>query len=232
MRHDVRFNNPTGTSPEKKYWWRMIALIVGFIIGFATSVPIGPINLAIMMKGLSNKMGQGLMIGAGTGLMDIVYCGAAMLGISAVISNPKIELVFRIATFGIFLVFAIKTTFFKIPEAKLQREEDSPGFKRYFVLGILLYFSNPSFIAYWITVAGIVHSYHVIHYTTYDDAMFAVGTGFGTFTWFFVLLHLVDKYKVRLTTAQVQNISRAFGAVLLIITAVMGWNLLNTLMNK
>lgn len=210
----------------------MIALIVGFIIGFITSVPIGPINLAIMMKGLSNKTGQGLMIGAGTGLMDVIYCGAAMMGISALISNPDIELAFRIATFVIFLAFAVKTTFFKIPEAKLKRTEESEGFKRYFFLGVILYFSNPSFIAYWITVAGIVHSYHVVKPTTYDDAMFAIGTGLGTFTWFFVLLQLVERYKVRFEPGQIQNISRAFGAILLIITAVMGWNLLNTLLQR
>ncbi|HLP16788.1 MAG TPA: LysE family transporter, partial [Bacteroidota bacterium] len=206
------------------------ALIVGFLIGFFTSVPIGPINLAIMMKGLSNRTGQGLMIGAGTGLMDIVYCGAAMFGISALITNPKIALTLQIATFLIFLGFAVKTTFFKIPEAKLKQDEDAPGFKRYFLLGIVLYFSNPSFIAYWITVAGIMHSYRVIQPTVSDDLLFAVGTGLGTFTWFFVLLELVEKYKVRLSSDQIQNITRAFGAILLIITAVMGWNLLNTLM--
>lgn len=208
----------------------MIAIIVGFIIGFFMSVPIGPINLAIMMKGLANKTGQGLMIGAGTGLMDIVYCAAAVFGIAAVISNPTVALVLQIGTFLIFLVFGIKTTFFKIPQAKLEHTEESPGLKRYLLVGVFLYFSNPSFIATWITVAGIVHSYHVIQPTTYDDIMFAAGTGLGTFTWFFVLLGLVEKYKVRLNGNQIQNISRAFGAILLIITAVMGWNLLNTLL--
>jgi threonine/homoserine/homoserine lactone efflux protein len=208
----------------------MIALLAGLIIGFCTSVPIGPINLAVMMKGLSNRTGQGLMIGAGTGMMDIVYCAAAMFGMSTLISNPKIELAFRIATFVIFLLFAVKTTFFKIPEAKLTSTEDAPGLKRYLLIGIVLYLSNPSFIAYWITVAGIMHSYHVLAPTTYDDVMFAMGTGFGTFSWYFLLLELVKRYKVRFDAQQIQNITRAFGAILLIITSVMGWNLLNTLM--
>lgn len=209
----------------------MIALIVGFVVGFAMSVPIGPINIAIMMKGLANRWGQGLMIGGGTGLMDIVYCMAAMFGISAVISNPVVALILQITTFAIFLTFGIKTTFFKIAEARIQQTEEAPGLKRYFLVGILLYFSNPSFIATWITVAGIVHSYHVIHPTTYEDIMFAAGTGLGTFTWFFTLLQIVKKYKVRFTANQIQNISRAFGALLLIITAVMGWNLITTLLH-
>ena len=208
----------------------MIALIVGFVIGFFTSVPIGPINLAVMMKGFANKAGQGLMIGAGAGFMDVVYCGAAMFGMSTLISNPKIALVFQIATFAIFLIFAVKTTFFNIPEAKLRPTEDTPGLKRYLLVGIVLYLSNPSFIAYWITVAGIIHSYRVVQPTVYNDVMFATGTGVGTFGWYFVLLELVKRYKVRFDARQIQNITRAFGAILLIITAVMGWNLLTTLL--
>jgi threonine/homoserine/homoserine lactone efflux protein len=183
-----------------------------------------------MMKGLANKTGQGLMIGAGTGFMDLVYCGAAMFGMSTLISNPKIALAFQIATFVIFLGFAVKTTFFKIPEAKLTPTEDTLGLKRYLLVGIVLYLSNPSFIAYGITVAGIMHSYRVLQPTLSDDILFAAGTGLGTFGWYFVLLQLVERYKVRFEPNQIQNITRAFGAILLIITAVMGWNLLNTLL--
>ena len=114
----------------------MIAFIAGFVVGFFTTLPIGPINIAVMTKGLSGKTGQGLMIGAGSGLMDIAYCAAAMFGISSLNSNPKIELIFRIATFGIFFLFGIKTTFFNIQETKVSKSEESPGFKRYFLLHV------------------------------------------------------------------------------------------------
>ena len=71
----------------------MIAFIVGLVVGFFTTLPIGPINIAVMTKGLSGKTGQGLMIGAGSGWMDFVYCAAAMFGISLLNSNPKIEFI-------------------------------------------------------------------------------------------------------------------------------------------
>lgn len=209
----------------------MTALIAGFLIGFFTSIPIGPINVAIILKGLTNKTGQGLMIGAGTGVMDIIYCSAAMFGMSMLISIPRLELVFRILTFIAFLAFAVKAVFLKVPEAHMRHIDDAPGFKRYFFLGIIFYFSNPSFIAYWVTVSGIMHSYHVLAPTAYDNVAFAVGTGLGTFTWFFVLLELVKKYKIRFDACRIQKISRAFGVALLIITAAMGWNLVKTLMH-
>lgn len=205
----------------------MIALILGFIIGFASSVPVGPINLAVMMKGLSNKTGQGLMIGAGSGFMDIIYCGAAMFGISSLMTNQRVVFILQIATFFVFLFFGIKTTFFKIAEAKLTKSSDAPGFKRYFILGALLYISNPSFLAYWITVAGIVHGYHILASSAYNSSLFAVGTGIGATGWFFILLELVERQKMKLDTPTVQRITRVFGVILLLITLVMGYQLIS-----
>jgi threonine/homoserine/homoserine lactone efflux protein len=205
----------------------MIALILGFVVGFASSIPVGPITLAVMMKGLSNKTGQGLMIGTGSGFMDILYCGAAMFGISSLMTNPRLVLVLQITTFFIFLFFGIKTTFFKIAEAKLTRSDDSPGFKRYFILGALLYLSNPSFLAYWITIAGIVHGYHILTPSTYNSSFFALGTGVGASSWFFILLELVERQKMKLDKPMIQRITRVFGVILLMISLVMGYKLIS-----
>ncbi|MGA7161976.1 MAG: LysE family transporter [Bacteroidota bacterium] len=205
----------------------MIAFIAGFIVGFFTSLPVGPINIAVMMKGLSGKTGQGLMIGAGSGWMDIVYCAAAMFGISSLNSNPKVELIFRIATFAIFFFLGIKTTFFKLRETKFSRSEESPGFKRYFLLGIVLYLSNPSFLAYWITVAGIIHGYHILAASSYNNLFFSLGTGFGTTGWFFILLELVEKQKMKLDKLLIQKITRYIGIILLLISLFMGYKLIS-----
>ncbi len=205
----------------------MIAFIVGFVVGFFTTIPVGPINIAVMAKGLSGKTGQGLMIGAGSGWMDIVYCAAAMFGISSLNSNPKVELVFRIATFAIFFLFGIRTAFFNTGEAKVSKSEESPGFKRYFLLGIVLYLSNPSFIAYWITVAGIIHGYHILADTSYNNLFFSLGTGFGTTGWFFILLELVEKQKMKLDKKLIDTITRGFGVILLLISLFMGYKLLS-----
>jgi threonine/homoserine/homoserine lactone efflux protein len=209
----------------------MLALIVGFVIGFATSVPIGPINIAVMTKGLSNKTGQGLMIGAGSGFMDAIYCGAAMFGISTLIENAGLALTFRIATFVVFLVFGIKTLLFKVHDPAAPPPEKAGGFKRYFLLGVLLYLSNPSFIAYWITVAGVVQGYKILESSLYNNLLFAVGTGIGTTSWFFTLLELVEKQKMKVDTVIIQRITRGFGAVLLIISCVMGYNLFTSLVH-
>jgi len=210
----------------------MIAFVVGFIIGYITTIPIGPINLAVMMKALHNRTGQALMIGGGSALMDFVYCSAAVFGISTLITNVHLELVFRIATFAIFFLYGIKTTFFRITEPHMQaQEEDTPGFKRFFLLGMAMYFSNPSFLAYWVTIGGIVHGYNIIEPTVYDNAMFAVGTGAGVTVWFVTLVELVERQKMKFDNEKIHKITRFFGILLLIISGFLGWELIKSLMH-
>ncbi len=208
----------------------MIAFILGLIIGYLTAIPVGPINLAVIMKGLSNKTGQGVMIGAGSAFMDIIYCSAAMFGISMLVSDSQLQFIFQVATFVIFFFFGIKTTFFKIHEAKLQRNEDAPGFKRYFLLGMALYLPNIPIIGYWITVAGIVHSYRLIDPSPLNNLLFSLGTGLGTVMWFFTLVELVERHKMKFDVSTLQKITRLFGIILIIISSVMGWNLVKELM--
>jgi threonine/homoserine/homoserine lactone efflux protein len=204
----------------------MIAFIVGIIIGYVTTIPIGPINLAVVMKALRNHTAQALMIGAGSAWMDILYCSAAVFGVGSLISNPTLDSIFRISTFVIFFVYGLKTTFGKLPETHFRpNEEDVPGFKRYFILGMAMYFSNPSFLAYWITIAGIVHGYKVIEPTVIDNSLFALGTGIGVTAWFFTLVELVERQKMKFEIDRIRKITRFFGLILLIVSAVLGWDL-------
>ncbi len=208
----------------------MIAFVVGFIIGYVTTIPFGPINLAVVMKALRNRTAQALMIGTGSALMDIIYCGAAVFGIGSLMLNPTLELIFRIATFLIFFIYGVKTTFWKLSETHFQpSEEDAPGFKRYFLLGMAMYFSNPSFLAYWITIGGIVHGYHVIQATMLNNALFAIGTGVGVTAWFITLIALVEKQKMKFEIDRIRKITRFFGLLLLIISVILGYNLVKDL---
>ncbi len=185
------------------------------------------------MKALHNRTAQALMIGAGSAVMDVIYCSAAVFGVGSLISHPSLVLTFRISTFLIFFIYGIKTTFGKLPEAHFQpNEEDAPGFKRYFLLGMALYFSNPSFIAYWITIAGMVHGYNIIQATMIDNALFALGTGVGVTAWFFTLVELVEKQKVKFEIDRIRKITRFFGLILLIVSSVLGYNLVKDLWAK
>jgi len=205
----------------------MLAPVLGFFIGYLTAIPVGPINIAVMLKGLSNRTAQGLMIGAGSGLVDASYCGAAMLGISSVLrTSPRCEFIFRVATCALFFFFGLRSILATVAAPKLQEPGESNGLARHFFLGVLLYLSNPSFIAFWITVSGIVQGLGVLERSVCNHLLFALGTGVGTTAWFFTLLELVKKQKMKCDKRVLYAISRAFGIILLIISCWMGYNLI------
>jgi hypothetical protein len=49
----------------------------------------------------------------------------------------------------------------------------------------------------------------------------------GTTAWFFILLELVEKQKMRFDRAKIEKITRVFGVVLLLISIFMGYKLIS-----
>jgi len=68
---------------------------------------------------------------------------------------------------------------------KCRRAKNLPVSNDIFFSVLYSTFPNPSFIAYWITVAGIIHGYHILAASSYNNLFFSLGTGFGTTGWFF-----------------------------------------------
>ncbi len=65
----------------------IIALIAGIITGFIVSIPpLGPIAFALISKGFSGEVKEGMAIALGSAFMDMVYALIAFGGISLFIS--------------------------------------------------------------------------------------------------------------------------------------------------
>ena len=61
----------------------LTALIIGIITGYVLSAPpLGPTNFAVMSKGFKKEIREGVAIGAGAGVTDMVYILVAYGGVS------------------------------------------------------------------------------------------------------------------------------------------------------
>ena len=58
-----------------------IAWLVGALSGFFVSIPVGPINLAIVNEGARKGFWWGFWIGLGAVVMEVVYCAVAFAGL-------------------------------------------------------------------------------------------------------------------------------------------------------
>lgn len=193
----------------------MIASLIGFVVGLLTTMPIGPINVTVLTKGMRESFAHGISIAVGAALMDFVYSLAAMYGLFAILQAHFISRVFQ--GVGILLLFT-----FGIQSIRSRLTKIDNGYKlplkrelhNNFWIGVFLYMSNPTFIGMWLTIAGSVHAYHLISRGS-DNLFFAGGVGLGAFGWYYIMLRYFHNRKNFLKPETLHKISVFSGIALL-----------------
>ncbi|MEK6571687.1 MAG: LysE family transporter [Bacteroidota bacterium] len=211
----------------------MLAALVGFLVGFVTSVPIGPINLAVLTKGVRESFAHGISVAIGAAVMDFVYAAAAMFGFFAIFQGPRVGFLFQLLGFILLVYFGIKSILSKPAKVEngmklpLKRELHSS-----FWVGVFLYLSNPTFLGYWITVAGAIQAYQLVIAEWIDNLFFAVGVGFGSVTWFYILLRFFHRRSLTLKPETVHKMSVIAGYILLAFACYLGYELIRRLVQR
>lgn len=83
----------------------MIALLAGIIFGLVISIPVGPINLTILTKGMRDGFKPAFWTGVGSATMEFLYCLLAMFGMGAIVEHSLGNIIVQIFAFLILLVF-------------------------------------------------------------------------------------------------------------------------------
>lgn len=211
----------------------MVAALVGFVIGFVTAVPIGPINVAVLSKGLRESFSHGLSLALGAALMDFVYASAAMFGFFAIFQSPNASIIFRLLGFILLVYIGVKNILSKPVEVNnnvrlpVKRELHSS-----FWVGVFLYLSNPTFLAYWITVAGVIQAYKLVIDQWIDNLLFAVGVGVGAASWFYALLRYFHRKSVSIKPETLHLMTVLAGYLLLIFAGYLGYELITGLIQE
>src|SRR5512133_2860375 len=84
------------------------SLVIGLIFGFLFSIPVGPINLAIINEGAKRGFKWGVLIGFGAIAMDILYCGAAFAGFSGMFGTPVWQATIELLSFLALIYLGVK----------------------------------------------------------------------------------------------------------------------------
>jgi L-lysine exporter family protein LysE/ArgO len=212
----------------------ILLLILGVVIGFITNLGVGPINAAVMVHGLRERFSRGMAVGVGASIMDMVYCAAAVFGVSILGDHPLFNLGLECAAFVLLLVLGIKSlrthhTLDELQSAEARAEQRIGkrfGLHGPFLLGALLYIANPTFFPYWIGVSGVLQSYGLLVPSTMNNLSFAVGVGVGAAGWFYLILVFILRRRTQLSPLFITIIYRFSGFTLLGFGVYMGYRLL------
>jgi putative LysE/RhtB family amino acid efflux pump len=198
-----------------------------FLIGFAASAPIGPVNMMAIRRGLLGGPRHTMAFGAGAILGDLTLFSLAHWGghhFTAELENGRIRSTLALVgllvllPFGVyFLVSALKNS--KVAhkhERELREKKSVPGrLLDESAFAFLLTVVNPLGIVYWIGVASswIPTAYSMLGP---DGAAWGIlAAAAGMVVWFGILVVLVSFVPDRLSATFFRWVNAALGIVLI-----------------
>jgi threonine/homoserine/homoserine lactone efflux protein len=206
----------------------MGALLTGVIIGIVISIPIGPINVTIISKGFKQGFKEAFAVGLGASTMDFFYCGATMLGLSAVVHKLEMNFVFQVIGFFLLAYLGIRDIVTKSDNFRYDKaiNKNNGSFHSSYLVGVIMYISNPTLVAFWITLSGIIQATDGFINGIGDGILFAVGVGFGTTLWYYSLLRAIFLKRSSFKAETLTVLTRISGFIMLSFSAYIGYEML------
>ncbi|MCM3877534.1 MAG: LysE family translocator [Thermoanaerobaculia bacterium] len=188
-----------------------LALVMGFLAGFIGAIPPGPLGITCLRKSLQGEKRDAYRVALGGATVDTFICALIGLGLGwileKVVTNPWVR-----GTLAVFLVgYGAKlllvdarrdaertdpeaSRFYFTPRPAVARE----GFSRFPVLmGLLQGAANPALFVNWTLFISFLLGHRLFVPTAAGAGGFALGVGLGVFSWFVLLIELVDRWRSR-----------------------------------
>ncbi len=207
----------------------ILALLIGAITGWLMSMPIGPLNAAVISRTIKYSARFGIAVAIGAGMMDVIYCGGAAQINQFLVKSPVINLGFEFAGFSALLILGIRQLTSKSVTHESSSEDTFPqepdrgervaaaaihrmhlerkSLLGPFTIGILLYATNVMAVPEWIIVSGLWRSWGLLGTGVDRNALFALGAGAGTIGWYLVLIRWISKRRRGFQPATLQKIN-------------------------
>ena len=86
----------------------VVGCLMGALSGFLVSIPVGPINMAIVNEGARRGFWWGFWIGLGAVVMEVVYCALAFAGFTGLFASELVRAVMELTSFLLMLFLGVK----------------------------------------------------------------------------------------------------------------------------
>jgi threonine/homoserine/homoserine lactone efflux protein len=209
---------------------------MGFLAGFLGAIPPGPLGVTCLRKSLQGERRDAYRVAFGGASVDTLICALIGLGLGwileKVVTNPWVK-----GTLALFLVgYGAKLVFV---DARRDAERVDPGPSRLHFIpapaspregrlrfpvltGLLQGAANPALFLNWTLFISFLVGHRLFVPTAAGAGGFALGVGLGVFSWFTVLIQLVDRWRNR-AGAWVSRSTLAAGALLVVFGIYFTW---------
>lgn len=203
-----------------------MALIVGILTGFLICIPVGPINVWVINTLIKHNFRSAFSIALGGSTMDFVYFMVILSGLSLFHFSPQTILVLKICGVIFLFAFGLKELLVAKQNFKLDpnAEKKVPRAASFFLMGVIIYSSNPTLVASMSAIAAVIKSWNLFDSSFINYFLLSLGLAMGSASWFYLLLKIVSKYHNRIPERFFINFSRACGALIILFSFYMAFN--------
>ena len=198
----------------------LLAGVTGLISGLLLSMPIGPVNLTIINEGARRGFTQGMLVGLGASVMELIYCTIAFTGFSSFFGDRIVKASMEVFSFTFLLFLGMKFLMARTVAAPTQlgaaagKIEARVGEKfnphSAFMTGFVRVMGNLGVLLFWIVLAANFMSHDWVEDAFVAKAACVAGVALGTNLWFCALSYGVSRGHGRFsesTLVRMQHIS-------------------------
>lgn len=204
------------------------AFLTGLISGFLVSIPVGPINVTIIHEGGERGFRWAFFIGAGSVLMEAIYCAIGFAGFSELFTTNVAKAILQLASFALMSYLGFKYMFakeVKTTSRSAERIEVRLHPHTAFMTGFVRTLGNPGVLLLWVALSATFLSHEWVDPNWTSKSFCITGVATGGLAWFTLLSYVVSIGHRHLSDKAMLNMSRGAGAMLLIAAIALGYKL-------
>ncbi len=181
-----------------------VALLAGLAVGLFGAIPPGPVNINVIRKASRNETREALRVAIGAALVDTAICGFVAMGfgwaLEKVVTNPwtRLGLALFLLASGLKILFLDRKRDAERNGARpglTAPPKEVSGFRFPLLVGVLQGAANPALLVNWTLLISFLVGHRILPPGLLPGGLFAIGVGLGVFSWFAILVELVEKLK-------------------------------------
>lgn len=197
----------------------IIAFMWGVVVGFSTSVPIGPVGFICIQRTISKRVLAGLITGLGAVVGDAFMASVGIFGIKS-ISDFIIEnqTILRILGGSILIIMGISMVVSK-HKAISKKPDTAITYIEYFLSSLAIVITNPiTAAAFFLIFAGI--GPRLVNHGNYFGINILLGVIVGACLWWLLLTFIANIFGHLIKEEHFSTINRFLGAIVLLLGIV------------
>ncbi len=197
-----------------------LLLLLVYIMGFFTAIPIGATQIEIAKRSLNNHFRAALMVVLGSVSSDVMYGFVALFGIAPFFDNRTIVAIFELIGTVILWILAFFTLRQSAQPHLLDLNRSLLKSRRLsFVMGFSLAITNPMMIFWWLIGVQIVRHLKLVDtLTPAISLLFLFFGGLGLATYLTTLATVLHWAKKFISNKAMQKVYLVLGVVLVLLS--------------